>query len=737
VDVSTLADGTLKLLGALFRRVGERAADMATVSMAQGAARLIRKRLPPDHWLAKVLERAEHEGSDEAPPDGLREELLRLLREQPDLQDELAPFVGNLVINIDKLNQQAEVANVGAGKFVIVGPLANPPPPPADEASIISAVNRGPEHASIIQIANFASVGPVEIVVPPRPMEPARQLDAVRGFVGRKVEVARLRRLLRYRSGSAPLAIVSGPPGVGKTDLAQYVANQLADRDYPDLQLLVRLSDGQASRPAGPAEVLRDLLLALDVPAGNVPDDLTERGNQYRSALSGKRALILLDGATSDGQVRPLLPPTGCATVVTTRNALIGVRAKGTELPLSPLASREALALLALRLRWLRVVRQPYGAIKLVTACDGLPLALSIVAAQLASPFGRRTRLRDAAHLLRHQAGRAVPGQRALAGAFAVSYLSLPAEERRTFQYLGLLNVPKVETAVVAATAAVDDEEAERLLAILANANLLEATARPGHWRMRALVLDYARSRADVDLTGQSRKDAATRAIEFQLRRVRRLRARIDAVARIDPAEAARLQAELSEEHARGAAVVDRAVGYKLDLLGLVSDELVDALFDLLTAWPNPSRAREAMRAVLKRAGQGEASEVEARAREWLESQPDPPPADGGGPQRVHAPTRQEIRAQFAPYLRADTDPRALQAEDRFQGLDQEERSLGVEGWGFNPGEGIQISVDGVASGRTTADESGTFVTTVWFFSPSDRPRVVVIGDLSGPVDPS
>jgi hypothetical protein len=290
----------------------------------------------------------------------------------------------------------------------------------------------------------------------------------------------------------------------------------------------------------------------------------------------------------------------------------------------------------------------------------------------------------------------------------------------------------------VAATAAVDDDEAERRLAILASVNLLEPTARPGHWRMRALVLDDARRRADADLTGQARQEAADRAIRFQLRKVRRLRAEIESV---DAEKAARLQAELEQEYAKGAALVDRAVLYKLKLAQLLSDELVDVFFDLVTVWPDLRRSREAVRWVLRSAAQADAPEIERReteqrAREWLESQPDPPATDGIASQLlVHAPTRAELRAQFALHVQADAASRTIEALDGDQLLRQE-RWVEVEGWKFQPGEGIQISVDGVPSGGATADQSGHFVTTAWFFSDSPQPRVTLYGDLSGRVDP-
>ncbi|HZM81258.1 MAG TPA: AfsR/SARP family transcriptional regulator [Candidatus Limnocylindrales bacterium] len=93
-------------------------------------------------------------------------------------------------------------------------------------------------------------------------------------------------------------------------------AGRLSDR-FPDGRLRVDLSG------VDPAEALRGFLEALGFAPEHIPPGLNSRIMLYRSALAGKRMVIVLDGARDAAQVRPLLPgsPT-CLTLVSGRSAL-------------------------------------------------------------------------------------------------------------------------------------------------------------------------------------------------------------------------------------------------------------------------------------------------------------------------------------------------------------------------------------------------------------------------------
>src|SRR5262249_20035561 len=219
-----------------------------------------------------------------------------------------------------------------------------------------------------------------------------RQLPAaVSHFAGRSGELAALTGLLRGRAeagGTVVIYAVSGTAGVGKTALAVYWAHQVASR-FPDGQLYVNL---RGFDPTGavmePADAVRRFLDALQVPPERIPADLDAQAALYRSHLSGRRMLVVLDNARDTAQVRPLLPgaPT-CLVLVTSRSQLSGLVAADGAHPISLdlLSAAEARELLARRLGAARVAAEPEAVAEIIPRCVRLPLALAIVAARAAA----------------------------------------------------------------------------------------------------------------------------------------------------------------------------------------------------------------------------------------------------------------------------------------------------------------------------------------------------------------
>src|SRR5438132_8717797 len=149
------------------------------------------------------------------------------------------------------------------------------------------------------------------------------QLPAdIADFTGREAEQAQIRALVAEtgpRGGAVVISAIAGMAGVGKTAFAVHLARELAP-GFPDAQLFVNLHGYDAGQRLGPGEALDGFLRALGVSNEGLPATVDRKASLYRSLLAGRRALVVLDNASSEEQVRSLLPgsPT-CVVLVTSR----------------------------------------------------------------------------------------------------------------------------------------------------------------------------------------------------------------------------------------------------------------------------------------------------------------------------------------------------------------------------------------------------------------------------------
>lgn len=306
-------------------------------------------------------------------------------------------------------------------------------------------------------------------------------------FVGRGSAVAELTAALTPRGRAVPVAAVSGMGGIGKTTLAVQVAHVLRSR-FPDGHLYVDLH-GLAGRPVEPYAVLDGLLHALG--RHDVPDGAEERAALYRSELSGRRMLVLLDDARRPAQVRPLLPgATGSAVLVTSRATMAGAGLPGArQVDLDVLEPDEAMDLLTSVAGTERVTAEHGAALDLVAACGFLPLAIRGAGAWLAARpslgIGVLVRL-----LMR---GR-VEELPAAVACFGVGYDLLGSDEARAFRLLALADGPGFSTGAAGAALGMRRQCADDLLETLTDLSLLECTA-PGRYRFHDLLRLFALNR--------------------------------------------------------------------------------------------------------------------------------------------------------------------------------------------------------------------------------------------------
>ncbi|HXZ75550.1 MAG TPA: BTAD domain-containing putative transcriptional regulator, partial [Streptosporangiaceae bacterium] len=220
---------------------------------------------------------------------------------------------------------------------------------------------------------------------------PAQLPADVADFTGRDDQVRHLSDLLSSAgqdgdSGAVRIAVVAGAGGLGKTSLAVHAAHRVRG-GFPDGQLYVDLL-GATANPLSPADVLARFLRDLGVDGRQIPLDEDERAARYRTSLAGRRVLVVLDNARDAAQVRPLLPGTAsCAVLVTTRSRMPDLSST-RPVDLNVLDDDEALTLFTRIVGDERAAAEPEATAELLLACAGLPLAIRICAARLATRSG-------------------------------------------------------------------------------------------------------------------------------------------------------------------------------------------------------------------------------------------------------------------------------------------------------------------------------------------------------------
>jgi DNA-binding SARP family transcriptional activator len=359
---------------------------------------------------------------------------------------------------------------------------------------------------------------------PPK-VRPAQLPADIGDFTGRETHVERLSALLLAGNaasspGAVRIAVVNGAGGLGKTTLAVHAAHQVSAH-FPDGQLYVDLL-GASPQPSSPGEVLARFLRDLGIEGDKVPARDDERAALYRTTLTGRRVLILLDNAKDAAQVRPLLPgSSACAVLITTRNRTSDL-ASTRFFDLNVLEDTEALALFSRVVGEERAAAEPDATAEVLVACAGLPLAIRICAARLAAR--RQWKIATLADRLRNQHRRLdelKTGDLAVRASFQVSYESLMRVSRgvspaRVFRLLGLWQGASISLSAAAALVGEPEDDVADALEGLVDVNLLESPA-PDWYRFHDLLKVYAMERAQAEEPEAARDEAVSRLLWWYL----------------------------------------------------------------------------------------------------------------------------------------------------------------------------------------------------------------------------
>jgi tetratricopeptide (TPR) repeat protein len=304
-------------------------------------------------------------------------------------------------------------------------------------------------------------------------------------FTGRAKELREL--LAGIGSGGVIISGQRGLGGIGKTVLALKLG-ELLKPQFPDGQLYVNLMGFGGGRPLTPAEAQARVINCYN-PEAKIPDDQGAVNGMYRSTLSGKRALLLMDNALDAQQVKPLIPPAGSVLIVASGNKFTLPGLRSTEL--DALRVEDARALL------LKIAPR-IGALadEIARLCGRLALALRAGASLIAETPGLEvaeyiSRLGDE----RTRLGRLRTENPELdvQASITICYELLDPRSQRVLRDLSIFPGSFDRAA---ASAVCEDREGRRLDG-LARKSLVDFDAETKRYHLHDLVRLFARSRAN------------------------------------------------------------------------------------------------------------------------------------------------------------------------------------------------------------------------------------------------
>ncbi|MET7421154.1 hypothetical protein [Dactylosporangium sp. NPDC005555] len=339
-----------------------------------------------------------------------------------------------------------------------------------------------------VQGPNPAPERPAVAAAPaPRPpmstMERPAQLP-----MGSSTFVGRDTALAGATGTAATTVVVSGPIGIGKTAFALRLADELSDA-FPDGQLYADLDGTDA------VTVVHGFLHALGVAAAHVPDDPASRLGLFRSLLAQRRLFVLLDNATDERQVRPLLGrSTASLIVVTGRARLLGLDGVH-RVDLAPLTRQESVGLIGRLAGVERVRAEPEAAGALADLCGNLPLAVSVIGRRIAA---RPEWTVSAVAGLLGDAERVMNslsvGDVKVRDIFAAAYRRLTPAARGALHHLAAAGTAGATAIGVGIAMGTSADTADELLESLVDSGLLTRADGTGRYDVSALTRAFAAS---------------------------------------------------------------------------------------------------------------------------------------------------------------------------------------------------------------------------------------------------
>jgi tetratricopeptide (TPR) repeat protein len=242
-----------------------------------------------------------------------------------------------------------------------------------------------------------------------------------------------------------------------------------------------------------------------------------------------------------------------------------------------------------------RTQAEPDATVAVLTACAGLPLAIRIAGARLASRGGWNVRtLAGRLSDERRRLDELRAGNLAVRACFEVSFASLAgatgtggADPARVFRLLGVWTGPSISLPAAAALLGMGEQVAQDALEVLVDAHLLDSP-EPDVYHFHDLLRVYAADRAQAQESEQDRREAAARVLTWYLHTT-------EAAARIISPQHSRVPLEPPPATVRplGFPSLDEALAWcDAERVGLVAATRLAAAYGLHGfAWELPAAA--------------------------------------------------------------------------------------------------------------------------------------------------
>ena len=333
-----------------------------------------------------------------------------------------------------------------------------------------------------------------------RPLGKSASLDVLAGFlpvhvIGRESETSELTRLLRAHS----LVTLAGPGGIGKTALARHVVAALQD-EYPDGVIWVDVSSAIDTMQ----------ITAAAATAAGLRRCADERGRGLATELSARTALLVLDNAENlISEVAAFcqsltLRASGLRVLVTSQAPMLlagewVMRLDGLATPPEGASAEESRRFGAVQLFVERAQSSPGFVLtdqnaaavdEICRLCDGVPLAIELVAAQVGA-IGSDPKTLERALLAMSDEGAArrdaPERQKTIRAALDWSLQTLPVAEREMLSALAVFNGGFTSDAAAAVLQQPADVVQLRL-AHLVGRSLVTVRGDPPRYRLFNLI---------------------------------------------------------------------------------------------------------------------------------------------------------------------------------------------------------------------------------------------------------